>query len=268
MDKETFEQFRMLIRSNSGISLTEEKIPLLVNRINKRLRALNIREPREYLMLLKRDESGDELINLIDVISTNVTYFYREEEHFEVLKSVLKEMQEKRPSRIRIWCAASSSGEEPFTIAITAYEALELEKSKIDFQILATDICTKVLNKALDGLYSGQQLERVPADIMQKYFTRIKDRTDLYAISPMLKKYVTYKRLNLSVFPFPLKGSLDIVFCRNVMIYFERELRQQITSEFERLLRPGGYLFLSRSENLLGIKHSLKNVETSVYQKL
>lgn len=268
MDKSTFEQFRTLIRSSCGISLSDEKIPLLMNRINKRLRALNLKDPKEYLNLVISDNEGNELVQLIDVVSTNVTHFYREAEHFTILADVLKEADSKKNlHKLRIWCAACSSGEEAYTLAITAKESLNLDSRHLDLKILATDISTRMLRSAAEGTYAQKQLDNMPAQIKQRYFSRVQGAQDSFLVDPNLKKFLSFRRLNLAETPYPLTGPLDIIFCRNVMIYFDRDLRQKISTEFSRLLRPGGLLFVSRSENLLGIKHDYKNFATAVYQK-
>lgn len=267
MNDQLFEKFRELIHSESGIALTEEKRALLGNRINRRLRALNISSEKDYLDHVLMDKTGDELIKLLDAVSTNVTYFYREADHFDILSKELVELRSKNKREIKLWCAAASSGEEPYTLSITAAEALK-SMPPAGFKLLATDISTKVLKHATTGIYQEKQLSKTPPEILKKYFSRTSAATDSdYQVNPKLKDCIKFRRLNLAQFPFPLKGPLDIIFCRNVMIYFDLELRTKIMQEFERLLAPGGLLFLSRSENLLGIKHGLNSAGSSVYRK-
>ncbi len=266
MDIETFEQFRKLIFQESGIKLLPQKMHLLTARISTRLRELQIKNASEYLNIIETDATGEELIKLIDSISTNTTSFYREPKHFEIFARYLQQIDLADSSQIKIWCAASSSGEEPYTLAITAKEAL---KGKLaDAKILATDICTVVLKKAMRGEYTEEQVAKVPSELKSKYFDyKNNGDYDLWSVNQSLRDMVIYRKFNLSKFPYPLKGPIDFIFCRNVMIYFDRELRQQIISEMIPLLKIGGYLFLSHSENLLGIKHNLDLVAPSVYRR-
>jgi chemotaxis protein methyltransferase CheR len=266
MQQDIFEQFRTLIYKSSGIVLGNEKISLLQNRIQKRMRALNIDQPDIYLDKVKQDKSEQELVLLLDAVSTNVTHFYREDRHFQILRNTLKDPKlcpSNRP--LKIWCAAASSGEEPYTIAIETADTLGSTK---DFKILATDISTKVLNRAIVGKYRNSDVRTVATPLLDKYFSYdASNEQTPYEVIQQLKNTILFKRLNLVEFPYPLSGPIDIIFCRNVMIYFDVPTRQKIINQFENLLSPGGYLYLSHSENLLGINHSLNRFETSVYRK-
>ena len=261
LKNEVFNELRDLIHRESGIALTEEKKALLSSRLFKRLRALGLHDETEYLHRLKNDASGAELISLLDVISTNFTSFYREPDHFVVLADLARQWcNEKR--ELRLWCAAAASGEEPYTIAITLKESLTSE-----YRVLATDISTRALEKAQHGLYAAKHVENVPAALRKKYFTKIGTEEPEWQVNSELRSRILFRRLNLSRFPYPLRGDLDAIFCRNVMIYFTVALRQQIINELHRLLRPGGFLFLSHCENLLGMNHSFKPYSASVFRK-
>ncbi len=265
MDKETFQHFRTLIEGQCGIHLADEKHQLLANRIQKRMRSLSLSDHRQYLEIVESDLNGQELMRLLDVVSTNTTYFYREEKHFEIFGKMLEDMRATTRQEIKVWCAASSSGEEPYTLAMTVAEHY---KGKAPVKILATDISTKVLAHAVAGRYEEVQLDKLPDRYIEKYFVQQEEGgRNYYHVIPELAQAVSFKRLNLAEHPLPLRGDLDFIFCRNVMIYFQIELRQKLISEFTRLLKPGGFLFLSHSENLLGITHTLKNYATAVYQK-
>lgn len=268
MDDKVFQTLREFIYRESGINLTNEKRALLSNRLFKRLRALKLKDEHEYLEYLKADREQKEIVKLIDVISTNFTSFYRESDHFSVFAQLCKRWSTKKQKDIRIWCAASSSGEEPYTIAITAKEALNGTSS--NFRVLATDICIDVLETAVAGRYEDRQVAKVPAELKRKYFAKTKDKKDdrPWQVVPGLAETVIFRRMNLSRFPYPLRGDLDVIFCRNVMIYFDLTLRSKVVAEFYRLLRPGGFLFVSHCENLLGIEHSFKSYASSVYQKV
>lgn len=266
MDTSTFEQFRRLIYEESGITLSSEKIPLLSSRIGKRLRALNLSTPGEYLRIVETDASGEELINLIDAVSTNTTHFYREPQHFEIFSDLLKKHVASGKKELKIWCAASSSGEEPYTLALTVLQNVNTKQIKT--KILATDICTTVLRKALRGHYTEEQLSKIPSDLKKKYFSMIDtEEGPKFSIGQEPRDILTFRKFNLAKFPYPVKGPVDFIFLRNVMIYFDRTLRQQILNQMCPILAPGGYFFLSHSENLLSITHPLQSVAPSVYRK-
>ena len=258
-------KLRGIVERESGISIGEDKLELLRNRIRKRLRALGVSSEREYLDILETDLDGRELVHLLDVVSTNHTFFYREPEHFRIFRELMVRLRTERTTEIRIWCAASSSGEEPYTLAMICDEVLA--GSAVGAKILATDISTSVLAKAVRGVYREDQLAKLPQALRTPYFHPLHDEDENWEVVPSIKKMVIFKKLNLSKFPFPLTGPLDIIFCRNVMIYFDLELRGRIIRECERLLAPGGHLFLSHSENLLGVQHHLKGLEVGVYCK-
>jgi chemotaxis protein methyltransferase CheR len=263
MDQSTFEQLRKIVYRESGIVLSDQKKPLLASRIQKRLRVLGLTTPAEYLRIFEVDANGEELVHLIDAISTNTTYFYRESEHFPIFRSLLRERIAAGIPSTKVWCAAASSGEEPYTLAIEASEAIG--SGQHHFKLLATDICIDVLRRAVEGRYSREALNKVPEATRKKYFQNTGAHE--FEVKSFVREKILYKRLNLIHVPYPLKGPLDIIFCRNVMIYFDVPTRAKIVAEFERLIAPNGYLFLSLSENLMGITHSFERVANSVYRK-
>ena len=266
MNSRIFNGFRDIIYQSSGICLTEDKIHLLSNRIFKRMRVLGLDDPAKYLQLVKDDASGEELTSLLNAISTNVTHFFREAEHFDRLNQILAEHEASKKKELRIWCAAASTGEEPYTLAITVAEALDL--AAIDFKLLGTDINIEVLQKAKRGIYTDAQVTKIPPYLRTRYFLKQKEGSELvWAIKPELQHYMRFSQLNLVNFPYPLKNPVDIIFCRNVLIYFDIETREKVINELARNLVPEGYLFLSRSENMLGIKHEFECLSGSVYRK-
>jgi len=266
MDQLTFEYFSQLIYRESGIVIGPQKASLLANRIQKRLRALGLSNPSEYVKIIETDASCTELVQLIDVVSTNVTFFYREERHFELYSQILADWRQEGRETFKVWCAAASSGEEPYTLAFEGAKALE--SKAMGLKLLATDISTHVLKKAIRAVYNSEQVTKIPEDIRQDYLVPFGPAgTDLWQVVPHISQMVLFKKLNLIEFPYPIKGPLDIIFCRNVMIYFDIETRRKIIGQFERLLRPGGYLFLSHSENLLGIQHGFSKFDVSVFRK-
>ena len=196
MEQEIYQRFKDLIYRESGINLGADKKELLHNRVQKRLRKLGIKDPKEYLQIVETDLNGEELVELLDVISTNLTFFFREPQHFDLYTRLLREWYSAGQRSFRIWCAASSTGEEPYTLAFLANEAMDLRQ--VDFKILATDISTRVLKKAIKGTYEPKQFEKMPAHFVSKYFSEVKDGNEnVLQISPNIQSLVTFKRLNL-----------------------------------------------------------------------
>ncbi len=266
LDRKTFEQFRDLIYEKSGIALGAQKEALLTARIGKRMRALGLVDYRDYLNYVLNDATGEEIVQLLDAISTNVTSFFREADHFTFLSQVLQKWANQGQRKFRFWSAASSTGEEPYTIVMTVAESIDL--STYDFRLLATDISTRVLQKAVQGEYDAEKVQSVPQELLTKYFEKLKgQKGTVYRVRQEYRSLVTFRRLNLSVTPFPMKGPLDVVFCRNVMIYFDNEVRKRLLAEIYRLLRTGGYLMVGHAESLTGMVSDFKTVRPSVYIK-
>ncbi len=266
MDTKTFQKFREIVYSNSGINLSSSKEAMVSSRVSKRMRELGITEPHHYLHYLLKDDSGDEIIKFLDVISTNVTSFYREQEHFEFLAEVASQWIHNGQSSVRIWCAAASTGEEPYTIAMSLLSAAG--DKDVDIKILATDISTRALAKAQTGKYSSATMTAVPKHYRKKYFFVHKEGDQTFYIAKdVLKSIIVFRRLNLSKPPFPMKGPLDTVFCRNVMIYFDNQTRAKLIAEIDHLLKTEGYLITGHAESLTSIQTNLQCVRPSVYQK-
>ncbi len=265
MDKKIFDKLRNLVYEKSGISLGDHKEALVTARVSKRMRSLGMEDYEHYLDHLVEDQSGQEVVQLLDVISTNVTHFFREAQHFDVLADLLRQWADQGQSRYRIWCSAASSGEEPYTIAMIMREVLG---SGGDAKMLATDISTRVLEKAKAGVYEGRHVEKIPPLLLKKYFEKCGGKDNgLWEVRQTLKQLITFGRLNLSVFPYTLKGPLDIIFCRNVMIYFDNDLRSRVLANMYKLLKPGGYLMVGHAESLTGLVSEFKSVSPSVYIK-
>jgi chemotaxis protein methyltransferase CheR len=263
MNDQVLEQLRKLIHRESGIFLPKEKDRLVQNRVMKRLRALGLANEKEYLRIIELNRDGSELVELLDAVSTNVTYFNREPDHFDALKRILSEYRAQGRRSVRIWCAASSSGEEPYTLAITANEALDLRHTEC--RILATDISMTMLSRAARGEYDLEQTSMLPPKIVERYFRHCGEGR--VEVAAELRRLLSFKRLNLAKHPLPLRGPIDVIFCRNVMIYFDAALKKQLAGEFYRLLQPGGHLFLSHSENLLGTDQPFQRAGAGVFKK-
>ncbi len=266
MDKKTFNEIRTIVYNKSGISISEKKVALVSARVRKRMQALDISAYDKYLKYLKQDKSKNELVKLLDVISTNVTHFFRESEHFNFLTQVIKEWQAAGQNKFRFWSAACSTGEEPYTMAITLLEALN--SRRVDLKILATDLSTHVLAQAINGIYPEKKVKTIPAELLKKYFTNDKNGDQQqYLVKDNLKKLIIFRRLNLSEPPFPMKNYLDLIFCRNVMIYFDAYHRKNLIKELYRLIKPGGYLIVGHSESITGFKSDFKVIRPSIYMK-
>jgi chemotaxis protein methyltransferase CheR len=266
MQQHEFSELREIVYAQSGIRIADGKEAMVLARLNQRLRALQLADVGAYLGHLKSDLDG-EIVALLDVISTNVTGFYREPEHFEILARALDERLAGGARRVRVWCAASSTGEEPYTLAMTVREAIRRAGVDADARILATDISTRVLEQAERGEFAAGKVQPIPGDLRRRYFRERKEPGGVrYRAEDGLRGMLRFRRLNLSKPPFPLRGPLDAVFCRNVMIYFDTPVRRALVDEFLRLLRPGGLLVVGKSESLIGLADGLDRVGPSVYR--
>jgi len=267
VDKRTFDKIREIVYDKSGISLSQGKEALVRARIGKRMRALNIRQHHEYLDRVLNDESGEEIVNLLDVIATNVTSFFREANHFDFLKGVFLQWLKTGQKRFRFWSAACSTGEEPYTLAMVLSEAAS-SYGNIDIKILATDISTRALAVCLNGTYEEQKLKAVPKLLLHRYFERSKEGDKaFFTVSGAIKNMIVFRRLNLSKPPFPMRGPLDAIFCRNVMIYFDNIVRRRLLDNLYNLLKPSGYLMVGHAESLTGMVSDFKSVKPAIYTK-
>jgi len=258
----SLDAIRKLIYEKSGIHLQSSKTAMVEARLTKRLRHLKLASFKDYYYYIKKDKSGKEITELMNVISTNFTQFYRDNSHFDYLKKWLQSKQSS--SNITIWCAAASSGEEPYTIAMTLKESLGLAIN--GSKVLSTDISTKVLTKAVRGKYMARTVfEQVPKELIGKYFFSSDEDPEILETNSELKSLIKFNRLNLSSLPYPMKGPFDVIFCRNVMIYFKDKLIEQMVHEFERLLKPGGILFVGRSETLTRFSNKFSRIGDSIY---
>lgn len=265
-DKE-FQQLADYLYATAGIHLTLQKKNLMLTRLAAILERKGFTSFQQYYEYLKGDTSGAELSDFINRISTNHTYFYREEEHFTFLKDhVFKELlQKERLGRdIRIWSAGCSNGAEPYTIAMLLQDFFGEDQIGWDKKILATDISAKVLEQAVQGIYPERDLDRMPNLWKMKYFQKV--NLDQFQIVKPLRDEVIYRRLNL-LSPFPFKKKFHVIFCRNVMIYFDDPTKNEILNKFYQALEPGGYLFIGHSETIDRGAVDFKYVMPSVYKR-
>ncbi len=265
MDQASFRFLQQTAYAAAGIALSEGKQALVVSRLASRLRALGLSDERAYVAFLEADASGQELVHFLDVISTNFTSFFREKDHFEDLRRCAARAHAAGRRRFRCWSAASSSGEEPWSMAMVLAEQLGADA---DWRILATDISTRVLTTAERGVYSDEQLRTVPPELKQRWLVRQGGGggTQRWAVADALRAKVVFRRLNLSAPPYPMSGPLDAVFCRNVMIYFDNRVRQGLVEQVERLLAPGGLVCIGHTETLTGVRTGLQLERPSVYR--
>lgn len=266
-----FRNFSTLIYEKSGINLHHGKRELLKARLAKVLRQFDFKSVGDYYDFLMQDTSGDAFIPLLDVISTNLTAFLREPKHFEFLaETTVPELCAAagtgNAGRIRVWCAGCSSGEEAYSIAMTMLEALP-ENRRPDLRILGTDISTRMLQLAEKGVYEASRVDKVPYAMRRQYFQKGVNRwKGFYRVKPLVRDIVQFRRLNF-IEPFAFSRPFDIVFCRNVMIYFDKETQEKLVNRFHEVIQGAGYLFIGHSESLTGVRHRFRYVRPSVYRK-
>ncbi|MFN3531886.1 MAG: CheR family methyltransferase [Candidatus Brocadia sp.] len=271
-DKE-FSLFQRLIYDESGINLTPAKKELLKSRLMKRLRERSLTSFKEYYKYVtEEDTTGEEMVSMLDCISTNLTEFFREAAHFDflaekVLPALLENKRKKREKKIRIWCAGCSTGEEPYSISMILAECIE-RLCEWDIKILATDLSTRVLKKAMQGVYTKDRLRGIPLQMLNAYFEKVgHNLKDHYKIKDFLRNLIVFRRLNLTDEIFPFKGQFDFIFCRNVMIYFDKQTQSELVSKFYKYLVPDGYFFIGHSESLAGTDTKFRYVRPTIYQK-
>ncbi len=269
-----FQRFAQLIYDVAGIQLSEQKKTLVMTRLQKRVRELELNGYEEYFQHIHDDEN--EFVVMLNSITTNTTKFFRENHHFEFLKNTLlpQLLQQRQSCReLRIWSAGCSTGEEPYTIAISLFEKLKTISGNSrndpcrgwDIKILATDISTKVLNTAQTGSYSGDALhEALPDPVLKTYFER--DGANRFVVKDFAKQLIRFRRLNFKEQSYPFKKSFDIIFCRNVMIYFDEAMKQHVLTRFHQHLAPHGHLFLGHSETMFNSR-LFSPVYITVYRK-
>jgi len=258
-----FNRIRELVREHTGIALSDAKRQLVYGRLARRLRALRLDDFSSYIELLEAGESG-ELEQFTNAVTTNLTSFFREAHHFDILADNLRKIAEKRP--IRIWCNAASTGEEPYSLAITACEALGSMTPPV--QIIASDLDTNVLRHGEQGVYTADRVERMEPARLQKFFTKgIGDPQGSVRVRPELQRLINFRQINLLESRWNLQGPFDAIFCRNVMIYFDKPTQYGILERFAPLLRPDGLLYAGHSENFMHAAKIFRSIGRTVYAR-
>lgn len=257
-----FERVRGLIYKRAGISLADSKQEMVYSRLARRLRATGIASFVKYLDDLEAGRLGDEWEAFTNALTTNLTSFFREAHHFPLLAEHVKKARD-RP--ITIWCSASSTGEEPYSIAMTVCEAFNTLTPPC--QIIATDIDTNVLATAANGVYTMDRLDKMSPERSRRFFLKGKGAQEGMArVRPELRQLITYKQLNLLADGWPISGQFDVIFCRNVMIYFDKATQRKILARFVPMMKPDALLFAGHSENFLYVSESLKLRGKTVYE--
>jgi chemotaxis protein methyltransferase CheR len=262
-----FSRIAGLVKGIAGIDLRPGKEGLVQSRLGARLRALGLSSYDEYLTRLDGDQSGAELVHMLDVITTNKTSFFREIEHFRLLRDEILPSLAPRREGIRLWSAGCSSGEEPYTAAMVMRDALPPEVFA-RARILATDLSSRMLARAKKAHYTDDRLGDVPAQLITRHFTPVdgaRGERTLQVVNAT-RSSVRFARLNLMT-SWPMRGRFDVIFCRNVMIYFDKATQERLVNRFTELLEPGGYLLVGHSESLTGIQHELRYLQPAVYQR-
>ncbi len=271
LSHEEYLLFKNLVFKNFGINLVESKKTLIVGRLQSMVKKYSLDTFADYYQMLVNDKEGKYLSELINKISTNYTFFYRENVHFDflvdtVVPDAMKKLKDSNSKDIRLWCAGCASGEEPYTIIMMLLESLKTQYANWNMGILATDISINALDFARQGLYPADRITKLPVVYKNHYLTKVKD--DQFQVSDKVKNEVTYRRFNLMNKSWPFKKQFNVILCRNVMIYFNAETRRELVTKFINSLLPGGYLFIGHSETIDKTIPGLKYIMPAVYQKV
>jgi chemotaxis protein methyltransferase CheR len=267
---EEFHLISHLVYEKCGINLGEQKRSLVIQRLQKELRQGGFSSFTEYYDYVRHDATGRALLTMIDRISTNHTFFFREKDHFDLLTAeIMPKILQKLPEtgqNLRFWCAGCSSGEEPYSLAMILSEYSSMKIRISGPEILATDISITALGKASQGIYADSEMVQIPTALKNRYFEKVEDGR--WAVKQSLKKMILFRRLNLMRQTFPFKNKFHVIFCRNVMIYFDLPTRTELLNRFYACLEPEGYLFLGHSESLGRTSNLFKYFKPAIYQKI
>jgi chemotaxis protein methyltransferase CheR len=260
-----FRKIAALVHGEAGIVVTEGKANLVYSRLVKRLRAIGLRSFREYCAYVESGEGGDERVALIAAMTTNVTRFFREPHHFDHLRSLAGSLKKSAQAghRVRLWSAACSSGEEPYSIAMTLLDAIP-EIGELDILVLATDIDPNMVARGIEGRYPASGTNEIPPRLRDRFVLR-QGSSDMVQLAPEVRALVRFRELNLLA-DWPMSGHFDVIFCRNVMIYFDDRTQNQIWRKFAGALNAGGTLLIGHSERIATEQHPFELVGQTVYR--
>lgn len=267
--EQEYDFLRSTVYQCSRINLGPNKKELVTARLSKRLRALQLASFADYCNLVKSPAGEQEIGHLIDSISTNHTYFFREQRHLDYLSQTIvpEWLQTRDTQELRIWSAACSSGEEPYSISITLQEKLASNRTA-SWSLTCTDISKTILDSAQKGIFVAERLQRVAPDIVRKYFQKgFGDWEGYYRVRDDLRKHLSFSLLNLCQPDYGWRDPFRVVFLRNVMIYFDRQTQEEVVNRIHNNLQPGGYLIIGQSESLTGVRHPYKMIAPSIYQR-
>lgn len=263
-----FSRLSTYIFDQSGIKMPPVKKIMLQSRLQKRLRQLNIVSFKEYIDYVFSEEGQkNEIIHMLDVVSTNKTDFFREPVHFDFLNSDILPKHNTNEI-LKVWSAGCSSGEEPYTIAITLNE-FKQKRTQFNYSIIGTDISTDILQKASVAVYKEDRIENIPIELKRKYFLRSKDRTKkTVRVVKDLRTKVSFSRLNFMDASYNMADNFDVIFCRNVLIYFNRETQENVIQKLCQKLKSGGYLFIGHSESIMGMDVPLTQIKPTIFKRI
>lgn len=268
-----FNELVRIIYDKTRIQMSEHKRALVTSRISKRIRALNMSSFKEYIDYLK-GAPDEEVTNFINAVTTNKTDFFRENKHFEYMKTTFlpnweKSYKEGKVNNLRIWSAACSTGEEPYTIAMTLHDYFGERFNHYDIKILASDIDTNVLSHACAGIYKEEAVETIQTNTLKKYFLKgTGNNAGLYKVKNILQKCISFRQLNFKDEDFDIHTKFDLIFCRNVIIYFDKEFQKELFNKFYRYMKEDSYVFIGHSETLFGISDLFKYISSNIYKKI
>jgi chemotaxis protein methyltransferase CheR len=269
MDNESFARLSRYVTQEYGIKLPPSKRSMLESRLNRKVKKLGLTSYKEFIDFIFSDEGKkSELFNVIDLITTNKTDFFREAAHFHFLTNEFLPAYTTRLGRnnLKIWSAGCSTGEEPYTIVMTM-EEYKRKYPDITYNVLASDLSTRVIQAAFQGIYDLERIDPVPLELKRNYFLRSKTDPNVVRVKPVYRKKLQFKRINFMDSSYDLlKRDYDIIFCRNVLIYFDKPTQERVIHKFCSHLKPGGLLFLGHSESIIGMNVPLKQVRPTVYR--
>lgn len=268
MDDQSFNRLSTYVTREYGIKLPLAKKSMLESRLNTKVKSLGLTGYKDFLDLIFSEEGKQsELFNVIDLITTNKTDFFREGAHFQFLANKFLPSYRSQLNRnnLKIWSAGCSTGEEPYTIVMTM-EEYKKKNPEVNYSLLASDVSTRVIQKAYQGIYEIEKIDPVPLELKRSYFLRSKTNPNLVRVKPEYRKKLQFKRINFNDNKYNvLKADYDIIFCRNVLIYFDKPTQERVINNFCDHLKPGGLLFLGHSESIIGMSVPLKQIHPTVY---
>lgn len=272
-DKE-FKELIAIVYEETRIKMSEHKRALIASRIGKRLRSLKIDTYTDYVNYLKSPDGKQEIVEFTNAVTTNKTDFFRENKHFEYMKTTFlpnweESVRKGENKNLRIWSAGCSSGEEPYTIMMTLFDYFGKNISQYDIKVLATDLDTSVIAHAMEGIYKEDVINDIPQTTLKKYFMKgVGENQGKYKVRDELKKYLSFKQINFKNTDYDIRTQFDIIFCRNVIIYFDKDFQKELFEKFYKYMKNDSYIFIGHSETLFGVSEKFKYVISNIYKRI